>query len=264
MCQLVSATTEYSRGQDLHVMIKQGRLRISDDLHLSVSVRSYRAETVSAIVKYILDSDRAAAIEAMETIQGSYPFVLTRNLETARQWLRWKARGTERIGIVASSGALRLKPYGLNVKAKIDPVNWFLNDKSDVRSSYYLEDVASEFDVQGLELDWVCIAWDANSIGTLERGSIDSFLAPDGNRLTKKTTVYIFKNAYRVLLTRARQGMVIYVPVGDEEDPTRTPQPYDSIADYLQELGVKSLPKLNLSRHPDFEVSGPSAVTSMN
>ena len=83
-------------------------------------------------------------------------------MESAKKWIKTKARGTERYGIIASSGGIRLKPLGFNVKASINPVNWFLNSKKDVRSSFYLEDVATEFDVQGLELDWVCVLWDAD------------------------------------------------------------------------------------------------------
>ena len=233
---------EYGRGQDLQSMIEPARLTVSDDLHLAVSVRSYRAETVSAAVKNILDGEEAAALEALQSIQESYPFMLTRNLETARQWLRWKARGTERYGIVASSGALRLKPCGLNVKAKIDPVNWFLNDKSDVRSSYYLEDVGSEFDVQGLELDWACVAWDANFFRDNDDWVYRRFSGTKWQYVNDSDNRLYLKNAYRVLLTRARQGMVIYVPTGDDNDPTRPSAPYDSIAEYLLGVGVQPLP----------------------
>jgi len=233
---------EYGRGQDLQRMIEPARLTVSDDLHLAVSVRSFRAETVSAAVKHILDGDEVAALEALQSIQEAYPIVLTRNLETARQWLRWKARGTERYGIVASSGALRLKPCGLNVKTKIDPVNWFLNDKADVRSSYYLEDVASEFDVQGLELDWACVAWDANFFRDDDDWLYRRFSGTKWQYVNDADKRLYLKNAYRVLLTRARQGMVIYVPVGDDNDATCLSAPYDSIAEYLLGLGVQPLP----------------------
>ena len=232
---------EYGRGQDLESMIQPTRLSISEDLHLSVSVRSYRAETVSALVKHILDGKMDAASDLLQSIHETYPIVLTRNLDTARRWLRWKARGSERYGIVASSGALRLKPCGLNVKAKIDPVNWFLNDKTDVRSSYYLEDVASEFDVQGLELDWTCVAWDANFIRNDGEWVYRRFSGTKWQFVNDQDKRLYLKNAYRVLLTRARQGIVIYVPHGDDKDPTRQTAPYDSIADYLLGIGIQEL-----------------------
>lgn len=232
---------EYGRGQDLAALIDSSQLTVSNDLHLGVSVRSYRAETVSDTVKYILDGDVEAATEAISKIADAYPIAVTRDLGTARRWLRWKARGTERYGIVASSGALRLKPDGLNVKAKIDPVHYFLNDKADVRSSYYLEDVASEFDVQGLELDWACIAWDTNLYPVNGDWIYRQFSGTKWQLIKDANNRLYLKNAYRVLLTRARQGMVIYVPAGDSNDPTRDPAEYDSVANYLLELGIPVL-----------------------
>ena len=130
-------------------------------LHLAVSVRSFRAEKVSDFVKAIIDGDAAQATRIFSRL-ANYPVVITRSLEATRDWLRGCGRGTERIGLVASSNAMRLKPAGIYVKSRIDPAVWFLADKTDVRSSFALEDVATEFDIQGLELDWVGICWDAN------------------------------------------------------------------------------------------------------
>lgn len=232
---------EYGRGKDIAAMIKPDRLTMSDDLHLGVSIRSFRAEKVSAAIKQLLDLNVPEAMSSLASISANYPIVMTRNLDTARQWLQWKARGTERFGIVASSGALRLKPEGINIKAKIDPVYWFLNDKTDVRSSYYLEDAATEFDVQGLELDWVCLAWDANFFPEEGEWVYKRFSGTRWLAVRNQTTQQYLKNAYRVLLTRARQGMVIYVPNGEANDPTRNPENYDRIAGYLSSLGVKSI-----------------------
>ncbi|QNT58106.1 hypothetical protein AABM17_2495 [Neisseria musculi] len=132
-----------------------------DHLHLATSVRSFRSEKVSAWVHMLLDVDDQAKLLWHE-IQENYPIVLTRDLQKAKAWVKAQAKGSERYGLVASSGARRLKALGVNVKNEIDVANWFLNSKDDVRSSYFLEDVATEFDVQGLELDWVCIAWGEN------------------------------------------------------------------------------------------------------
>jgi Uncharacterized conserved protein (DUF2075) len=150
--------TDYLGG---NVAALSPRVTKTPQLHLSVSVRSFRAEVVSDFVGAVVDGNDRRARSLSEQLTN-YPLVLTRDLETARTWLRENARGTECIGLVASSNAMRLKPVGLHVKAKIDPPAWFLADKTDVRSSYALEDVATEFDIQGLELDWVGACWDAN------------------------------------------------------------------------------------------------------
>ncbi len=232
---------EYTRGTSLYTKIELDRVITEPNLHLGVSLRSFRAETVSGFVKDVLDGNVELAKEKLSQIADNYPILLTRDLDKARTWLKWKARGTERFGIVASSGALRLKPEGLNVKSKIDPVNWFLNDKSDVRSSYYLEDVATEFDAQGLELDWVCVAWDGNFFRKDEIWAYRKFSGTKWKSVKNAETQIYMKNAYRVLLTRARQGMVIYVPKGSVDDPTRDPRLYDSIAKYLAAIGIREL-----------------------
>ena len=125
-------------------------------------MRSFRAEALSSFIGHIVDNRTEAAREVYHQVEDRYPIWLTRDLDSARDWLRNVARGSERFGLVASSGAHRLRPEGLNVKAKVDASTWFLNDRTDVRSSFYLEEVATEFDVQGLELDWVGVCWDAD------------------------------------------------------------------------------------------------------
>ena len=143
----------------MYSLINKENLNHNPHLHLSTSIRSFRSDKVSSFVKALLDIDVTSARNLLVQFKDKYPIFLTRNLKTARFWLRSRARGTERMGIIASSGAARLRPYGLTVKLKIDPRQWFLNGKEDVRSSYYLEDVATEFDIQGLELDWTVVAW---------------------------------------------------------------------------------------------------------
>ena len=149
--------------------------------------------------------------------------MITRDLSKAKKWLKGKARGSERYGIVVSSQAERLKPHAIDVKSPMDPVHWFLDEKDDVRSSYYLEDVATEFDVQGLELDWACVTWDADFRHNQSGWSHHSFCGNRWNRINKVERKQYLKNAYRVLLTRARQGMVLVVPEGDAEDHTQLP-----------------------------------------
>src|SRR5215469_14556102 len=154
--------TEYGAGGDLQ-RIKARRNVITDDaLHLSVSMRSFRAEHVSELVKQLLDLDVASSQNTLNKLRAKYPIVISRDLPAAKGWLRTQARGSERYGILVSSQAERLRPHAINVKAPVDPVNWFLLSKDDVRSSYYLQDVATEFHVQGLEVDWACVTWDAD------------------------------------------------------------------------------------------------------
>ncbi len=232
---------DYHWGQDLASVISGQNHRIFPDLHLSVSIRSFRAEKLSEFVGALVygEADNARAI--YEHIKAVYPIVLTRNLARARAWLRSKGRGTERIGLVASSGASRLKPEGINVHEKIDAAYWFLNDKTDVRSSYYLEDPATEFDIQGLELDWVGVCWDADFRIRNGQWSHHFFRGTKWTNVNDNFERTYLTNAYRVLLTRARQGMVIYIPLGDRNDPTRPPNFYDETAVYLEKCGLKYL-----------------------
>jgi len=125
-------------------------------------MRSFRAEHVSTFVKHLLDRQLESARGVFQQVASKYPIVVTRDLDKAKKWLRTKARGSERFGMVVSSQAQRLKPHAIDVKSPMDPIHWFLDEKDDVRSSYYLEDVATEFHVQGLELDWACVVWDAD------------------------------------------------------------------------------------------------------
>ncbi len=212
-----------------------------EELHLAVSMRSFRAEHVSLLVKQLLDLDVEEAQKTLDTVKEKYPVVSTRDLAKAKQWLKKQARGSERYGIVVSSQAERLKPHAIDVKSPMDPIHWFLDDKEDVRLSYYLEDVATEFHIQGLELDWVCITWDADFCYSKKGWEHWSFCGYRWNHIRKEERKNYLKNAYRVLLTRARQGMVIVVPSGDSEDPTRTPLFYDATFEYLKEIGLTIL-----------------------
>ena len=232
---------DYSWGHDLASMIADMDHSLEPDLHLSVAVRSFRAEKLSAFVNAVIAGTDAAAREIYADIHAQYPIALTRDLAQARDWLRGKARGSERFGLVASSGALRLKPDGIYAKARIDAPNWFLNDRDDVRASFYLEDVATEFAIQGLELDWVGVCWDSDFRRTAGRWACHDFQGTKWRNVHDPSRLRYHANAYRVLLTRARQGMVIYVPKGDAADPTRAPEFYDGIADYLGHCGIASL-----------------------
>lgn len=234
--------SEYAAGDALGLLAGHSHVQTHDSLHLSVSMRSFRAEHVSAWVKAVLDIDRAAATRSFASIRDRYPVVLTRDLTKAKAWLRERARGNERYGLVVSSQAQRLKPHAIDVRVDINPVHWFLHPREDVRSSYYLEDAATEFDVQGLELDWACVVWDGDYRYATGGWQHWSFKGSRWQRINKADRKVFLKNAYRVLLTRARQGMVVVVPAGDTTDPTRSPGMYDATFEYLRELGVPVLP----------------------
>jgi len=233
--------TEYAAGHALQQFSIEQNLKIDNSLHLAVSMRSFRAEKLSTFVKYLLDSDSDKALVTYQAIKDRYPIRLTRNLSKAKAWVRTMAQGTERYGIVASSQAQRLKPLAVDVRSPMDPIHWFLDSKEDVRSSYYLEDVATEFHVQGLELDWTCVTWDADFRYAGEGWDHYSFVGDRWNRIKKEERKKYLKNAYRVLLTRARQGMVIVVPEGDAGDPTRNPEFYNSNYTYLKSLQIEEL-----------------------
>jgi len=233
--------SEYAAGEALKLIENKDRLHFFDDLHLAVSMRSFRAENLSLFVKRLLDIDITGAQSIYAEIKDKYPIVLTRDLNKAKKWLKEKARGSERYGMVVSSQAQRLKPYAIDVKSPMDPIHWFLDEKDDTRSSFFLEDVATEFDVQGLELDWACICWDGDFRFTPIGWSHHSFCGNKWQNINKEERKTYLKNAYRVLLTRARQGMVIVVPEGDSEDHTRRAEFYNPTFNYLKSLGIVEL-----------------------
>jgi hypothetical protein len=201
-------------------------------------MRSFRTEKVSAFVKAVLDCDAKSAQALLGEIRGRYPIAVTRDLTRAKAWIRTHARGSERYGLVASSQAQRLKPHAIDVRVNVDPVQWFLNGRHDTRSSFYLEDAATEFQVQGLELDWVCVTWHADLRRHADSWRYHSFRGDAWTTIHKEDRKRYLLNAYRVLLTRARQGMVIFVPPGEELDPTRVPTFYNDTYEDLTDVGV--------------------------
>jgi len=210
------------------------------DLHLSTSIRSFRSEKVASLIQSILDNQNDQASKIYQEIKHNYPVKVTRDLAKAKTWLRNQARGTERIGLIASSGAKRLKAEGIYVKNDISPTDWFLNHQDDTRSSYYLEDIATEFDIQGLEIDYTCVTWDINLYYD-EGWQFQNFKGSKWQNIKKDATKSYLLNAYRVLLTRARQGMIIFIPAVDGTDPTRPQKHYDSIYNYLISCGLDIL-----------------------
>lgn len=221
-------------------LVDSGRAVRALALHLSVSIRSFRAERLSEFVGAVIEGQACTAREIASAL-GHFDLRITRDLGRAREWVRQKRRGTERAGLLASSNALRLKPHGIHVKVEIDPALWFLAPREDVRSSDALEDVATEFDVQGLELDWACVCWDANFRRSADNWGCYAFRGTKWQSVRDPYRQSYIANTYRVLLTRARQGMVIFVSHGDANDKTRPASFYDGTYDFLVACGLRPL-----------------------
>ncbi len=247
---------EYAEGKVNELLKDNPNVTYSEDLHLSVTLRSFRAEKLSAFVHALLSFDDSAS-QLYNEIKDKYPIVLTRDMDKARRWLHDKVRGTERTGVLVTKESARFKPLAIHILPSGDEnaVHWFLDDKSDVRSSNYLEDAATEIQVQGLELDYTCLLWDADM--RYENGDWHFYrfngqtkwVEQIGNTESKQELMKYMLNAYRVLLTRARSGMVICVPTGNPnktlngfwEDSTRLPEFYDGTYEYLKSLGIEEI-----------------------
>lgn len=230
---------EYTRNNSLKSMLSGLNCKIVQDLHLSVALRSFRSEQVSDFVHHLLDNDKEKAAEIYKNIKEVYPIYMTRNLNTAKSWIKNKTRDRKcRYGIIASSKAKRLRSEGIWVECKCKPEKWFLENESDIKSSYHMEEAATEFDIQGLEIDWAIVGWDADY--RYENGDFEYYI-PKGskwNKINKEADKRYLKNAYRVLLTRAREGFIIFVPKGDNNDSTRLCKFYDELWAYLEEIGI--------------------------
>ena len=247
---------EYAEGKVNELLKDNPNVTYAESLHLGVSLRSYRAEKLSAFVHALLSFDMNAATLYNE-IKDKYPIVLTRDMEKAKRWLHNKVRGTERTGVLVTKESARFKPLAIHILPSGDEnaVHWFLEDKTDTRSSNYLEDAATEIQVQGLELDYTCLLWDADM--RYENGQWHFYrfngqtkwVEQLGNTESKQELMKYMLNAYRVLLTRARAGMVICVPAGNSnktvsgfwEDSTRLPEYYDGTYQYLKSLGIEEI-----------------------
>ena len=247
---------EYAEGRVNELLKDNDKVTFAEDLHLAVSLRSFRAETLSAFVQSMLAFRPDAAELYKDVASRNYPVVLTRDMDTARAWLRKQARGTQQTGILVTKVAARFKPLAVNILAQGDDnaVHWFLEDKTDIRSSNYLEDAATEIQVQGLELDFACVLWDADMRYVDGHWEYFKFNGrnkwnPVANTSNGQEERKYMLNAYRVLLTRARQGIIICVPSGNSqltpegfpEDPTRLPEFYDGTYKYLKMLGIKEI-----------------------
>ena len=248
---------EYAEGKVNELLKENKNVTYSENLHLGVSLRSFRAEKLSAFVHALLAVEPEKAIELYNEIKDRYPIVLTRDMEKAKEWLHSKVRGTERTGVLITKESARFKPLGMHVLPSGDEnaVHWFLDDKANTKSSNYLEDAATEIQVQGLELDYTCLLWDADMRYNNGKWCFYKFNGTTKwneqlpNTESKQELCKYMLNAYRVLLTRARSGMIICVPKGNSnktlsgfwEDSTRLPEFYDDTYEYLRSLGIEKI-----------------------
>ena len=247
---------EYAEGKVNELLKDNPNVKNSEDLHLAVTLRSYRSEILSAFVHSLLTFDENAST-LYEELKDKYPIILTRDMSKARAWLHERVRGTERTGVLVTKEAARFKPLAIHILPSGDEnaVHWFLEDKTDTRSSNYLEDAATEIQVQGLELDYTCVLWDADMRCVDGNWQFYSFngntkwIRQTGSTENNQEKIKYMLNAYRVLLTRARAGMVICVPEGNSnktatgfwEDSTRLPEYYDGTYKYLKSLGLQEI-----------------------
>ena len=241
LSNLIIEDKNYLTDNNLKKWLKENS-NIDKNLHLSVSIRSFRSEKLSNFVHSILDIELIQAKKIYtDYLKNDYPIYVTRDFNKAKKWLKSKSIGTERSGVIASSGAYRLRPFGINIKNQINAPIWFLNKKDDIRSSYFNEEVATEFDIQGLELDWTCVCWDADFYFHNNKWIFRKFKGTKWQNINKDIIKNYLLNAYRVLLTRARQGMIIFIPNGSIDDKTRLPEYYDETFLYLKKIGIKEI-----------------------
>lgn len=232
---------EYVGNSSIEEQLEGRDYTVVPSLHLGVSLRSFRSECLSDFVKALLDNEKGTAKSIYKKLEKTYPLVMTRDFGTAKKWVKSKARGSERYGLLASSEGKRLRGIGIWVPSEINHVGWFLNDKDNVDSSYYLEVAASEFKVQGLEIDYGLLAWDADFRYEDRNFGYYRYRGSSWNHINNEQRKRYLKNAYRVLLTRSRQGLVIFIPEGDTEDATRKNEYYDATYRYLKEIGIKEI-----------------------
>jgi hypothetical protein len=226
---------------------EQLEVRTNPVLHLRTSNRSLRAEKLAIWVNHVLDgnANEAAALR----VTDKFPIFLSRDLEKTRTKLREQKIGPIRYGLVGSSAAARLRAEGLEPNSTFHAdypwEQWYLASETDLRASFQCEVFATEFEIQGLELDWIGLCWGGDFVWNESRGwQLRKLLSGPNNRWIsiKKEEKRIFrKNAYRVLLTRARQGMIIFVPKGNAADSTNAPEEFDATASLLLQCGATPL-----------------------
>lgn len=220
------------------------KVQLNSDLHLVTNLRAYRNDKQGLWVEALLEGDVSFASDIANEMEHSPAFV-TRNLTNAKSWLRMRNRGGHRVGLLASSGAVRLIAEGVPFSPRsneLDEVaHWFLKPTGDYRSSNALEKPLSEFVCQGLEIDYACLCWGNDLIWKENAWLVRKMSAPKWQTAKKPETIQFRLNAYRVLLTRSRAGLVIYIPEGENGDFTRNSEDFDSVYTILLKAGCISI-----------------------
>lgn len=240
------APKDIKNDPEVDMILPDINIEYLDGLHLNIDLRSIRAENLAHFIDDLLNFRKGQASALLKEIKR-YPIRLTRDINKAKAWVKEHAREEERYGALASSKGQRLKPDALTLlppnSSEVEVTHWFLGDNKDVKSSYYMEEVATEFQVQGLELDWAIVAWDADMRADIATSSWKqySFRGSKWMNINNAKIRNYQINAYRVILTRARRGMVIYVPTGNEDDHTRNPKYYDGTYEYFKQLGIQEI-----------------------
>jgi hypothetical protein len=212
------------------------------NLHLDNPTRQFRGRTIANWTEALLLGN-ASECKRILAENPDYPVHITRSLAVAKAWLVSTAHGTERYGCIASSEAKRLRAEGLELPpARADGVeHWFLAPKGDVRSSFQLEVAANEFQIQGLEVDWACVCWGGDFLRASDRWDLKRLRGTAWQKIGQNSARAFVVNSYRVLLTRSRQGIVIFVPYGDDDDSTRPRASLDETAAFLSICGANPL-----------------------
>lgn len=215
---------------------------VHPNLHLDTPTRQFRGRTIANWAEALLRGDSETCRKIL-TDNPNYPIRLTRDLSAAKTWLAAVARGTERFGLVASSEAKRLRAEGLELPPAraVGVEHWFLQGREDIRSSFQLEVAANEFQIQGLELDWTCLCWGGDFLKSLNGWDLKRLRGTVWQKIGQSSAREFVVNSYRVLLTRARQGMTLFVPRGSNGDSTRPRRPFDETAQFLSDCGAKPL-----------------------
>ena len=221
--------------------MRAARLRRPGDRRADETPRRLLQPGIGPALRLAARDRRARAL--YPTIEGDYPIFVTRDLDAAKEWVRSiTKRPSDRYGIVADSYGQRIRADGIIVPMDFDAVKWFLRGRDNIDSSYFMEIAASEFKIQGLEIDYAVVAWEGDYRYQDGEFCHHRFYGERWQTVHDEMRQRYLKNGYRVLLTRARQGYVIYVPKGSEYDPTRPPSYYDETYEYLLSAGIRELP----------------------
>jgi len=240
-CVIANETIELLNDADRNALNSSDTRDVLEAGHLKQSLRYYRNTRIEEWVAAVLDGDAEAARRVATSFAEADTVWLTRSLQDGKSWLRNHRVGEQRSGMVGSGNGKRLAADGLFVGLKPSIADWMLKPDGDIRSSNMLEMIQNQYQIQGLEIDWALVCWDLDLRHSDGGWPAHKLSGPKWQ--AKSASLDVAKNGYRVLLTRARKGMAIYVPIGDLTgvDETRPVDAYDGIADFLVRCGARPM-----------------------